>query len=361
MQHEAGRRFTTAATIKAENEIVQKVQDGQSRAPQIMSIESAVPLTETHARISMPRRRESSRKFLPPAIRCRDCRGGQAVAKLQCLAAIREGAEQNGYAVEGFAPTSRAAKQLRDAGIKADTLQRFLAGGGLQAAGDPARKHLYMVDESSLASTQQMRDFLNKIAPQDKVLLIGDTRQHQGVDAGKPFEQLQEAGMRTAQLDQIMRQKDPELLKAVEHLSNNETAIGVEMLQQQGRITEIADPQQRIAAIAKSYAARPENTLIVSPDNASRRAINQAVRQELQALGVVDTKDHSMRVLTPRNDMTGADREWAARYQPGDVLHYIRGSKEHGIEARSYAQVVTTNPKENLVTVRKAGRPASDL
>jgi ATP-dependent exoDNAse (exonuclease V) alpha subunit len=44
-----------------------------------------------------------------------------------------------------------------------------------------------------------MRDFLNKIAPQDRVLLIGDTRQHQGVDAGKPFEQLQDAGMRTAQ------------------------------------------------------------------------------------------------------------------------------------------------------------------
>ncbi len=123
--------------------------------------------------------------------------------------------------------------------------------------------------------------------------------------------------------------------------------------QQQGRITEIVDPQERIAAIAKSYADRPENTLIVSPDNASRRAINQAVRQELQALGVVDKTDHSMRVLTPRNDMTGADRGWASRYQPGDVLHYTRGSKEHGIESRSYARVVSTNPKENLVTVQK--------
>jgi ATP-dependent exoDNAse (exonuclease V) alpha subunit len=255
--------------------------------------------------------------------------------------------------VEGFAPTSRAAKQLRDVGIKADTLQRFLAGGGLQAAGDPANRHLYMVDESSLASTQQMRDFLQKIGPHDKALLIGDIRQHQGVDAGKPFEQLQEAGMKTAQLDQIMRQKDPELLKAVEHLSNNETAIGVEMLAQQGRITEIVDPQRRVSAIAKEYAAHPENTLIVSPDNASRRAINQAVREELQALGVVDKADHSMRVLAPRNDMTGADREWASRYETGDVLHYTRGSKEHGIEPRSYAQVVTTNPSENLITVRK--------
>ena len=218
-----------------------------------------------------------------------------------------------------------------------------------------------MVDESSLASTQQMRDFLRRISPQDKVLLIGDTRQHQGVDAGKPFEQLQQAGMQTAQLDQIVRQRDPELLKAVEHLSNNETEIGVRMLQEQGRVTEIADPEQRIAAIAKRYAAQPENTLIVSPDNASRRAINQAVRQELQALGALDKHDHLMRVLTPRSDMTGADRAWAARYQAGDVLHYVRGSEEHSIERGNYAQVVTTNPKENLVTVQKQNGEPRDL
>jgi len=350
--HKPGRRFTTAATIKAENEIVQTVREGQNRAPQIMPIETAVPLADSRSYFNAAQKRVVE-EVLTSRDRIQGLQGRAGSGKTSVLESIRQGAEQTGYAVEGFAPTSRAAKQLRDAGIKADTLQRFLAGGGLQAAGDPASKHLYMLDESSLASTQQMRDFLNKIGPQDKVLLIGDTRQHQGVDAGKPFEQLQEAGIRTAQLDQIMRQKDPDLLKAVEHLSNNETTVGIEMLLQQGRITEIVDPQERIAAIAKNYAERPENTLIVSPDNASRRAINQAVRQELQALGVVDKTDHSMRVLTPRNDMTGADREWASRYEPGDVLHYTRGSKENGIESRSYARVVSTNPKENLVTVQK--------
>jgi conjugative relaxase-like TrwC/TraI family protein len=350
--HRAGRRFTTAAIIKAENEVIQKVQKGQNRAPEIMSIESAVPLTESRPHFNAAQKRVVE-EVLTSRDRVQGLQGRAGSGKTSVLATIREGAEQNGYTVEGFAPTSRAAKQLRDAGINADTLQRFLAVGGLHAAGAHVSKHLYMVDESSLASTQQVRDFLNKIAPQDRVLLIGDTGQHQGVGAGKPFEQLQQAGMRTAHLDQIMRQKDPALLKAVEHLSNNETAIGVEMLEQQGRISEIVDPQERIAAIAKRYAEHPENTLIVSPDNASRRAINQAVRHELQALGIVNSKDHSMRVLTPRNDMTGADREWASRYEPRDVLHYTRGSKEHGIEPRSYAQVVATNPKENLVTVRK--------
>jgi ATP-dependent exoDNAse (exonuclease V) alpha subunit len=125
------------------------------------------------------------------------------------------------------------------------------------------------------------------------------------------------------------------------------------MLQEQGRVIEIPDAEQRIAAIAKTYSAQPENTIIVSPDNASRRALNQAVRQELQSVGLLETGNRSMPILIPRSDMTGADRAWAARYEAGDILHYIRGSKEHGIEARSYAQVVETSPKENLITVRK--------
>jgi hypothetical protein len=52
--------------------------------------------------------------------------------------------------------------------------------------------------------------------------------------------------------------------------------------------------------------------------------------------------------------MTGADRAWAVRYETGDVLHYIRGSKDSSIEAGSYAQVVATAPKDNRVTIRKS-------
>jgi hypothetical protein len=210
-----------------------------------------------------------------------------------------------------------------------------------------------MVDESSLASTRQMQAFMEKIGPLDRVLLIGDTRQHQSVDAGKPFEQMQQAGMQTSQLDQIMRQKDPELLRAVEHLSKNETVIGLTLLQQQGRVTEILDNVQRIEAIAKDYVAKPENTLVVSPDNASRQEINNAIRTELQASGVVSKESHSMNVLTPRSDMTSVDRSWAARYQPDDVLHYTRGSKEHSIEKGSYATVISANHKKNQITVQK--------
>jgi conjugative relaxase-like TrwC/TraI family protein len=352
-KHDTGRRFTTEEAIRAEHDVLSRMRQGQDASPRMMSREQVLIHADTRPLLN-PAQRAAIEQVLQSRDQIQGLQGLAGTGKTTTLESIRHAAEQNGYAVEGFAPTSRAARQLREAGIPADTLQAFLARGGQQqAAGDPSSKHFYMVDESSLASTKQMREFLYRISPQDKVLLVGDTRQHQGVDAGKPFEELQLAGMRTAQLDQIVRQKDPQLLAVVEHFSRNETAAGVALLQQQGRIVEIADAQQRIGAIAKQYTANPDQTMVVSPDNASRLEINQAVRKELQAIGIVEKGSHSFGVLTPRSDLTGTDRTWAASYQPGDVLQYHRGSKELSIERQSYAQVVAANAKENLLTVKK--------
>jgi conjugative relaxase-like TrwC/TraI family protein len=353
LKHDTGRQFTTREAIAEELATIKHMQQGQQITEPIMRQEDVAAHIRTRDFLN-PAQQKAIQEVLTSQDRIHGLQGLAGSGKTATLETIREGAERNGYAVEGFAPTSRAAGQLRDAGIQADTLQGFLVRGGVErSAGDPNARHLYMLDESSLASTRQMQSFLEKIGLQDRVLLVGDTRQHQGVDAGKPFEQMQEAGMRTAQLDQIVRQKDPELLRAVEHLSRNETATGIQLLQQQGRITEIPDHQQRIEAIAKDYVARPENTLIVSPDNASRRDINDAIRAELQSSGAVSKNNHPMTVLTQRSELTSADRNWAALYQPADVLYYTRGSKELGIERGTYATVVSTDPKENQLTVKR--------
>ena len=171
--------------------------------------------------------------------RVQGIQGFAGAGKTTALSVVRSAAETQGYSVEGFAPTSRAARQLGEAGIEAGTLQGFLARSQNPAAAE--QRHFYFVDESSLASTNQMREFLARLGPQDRVLLIGDTRQHQGVEAGRPFEQLQEAGMRTSKLDEIVRQKDPALKAAVEMLATGRVSAALESLQQQGRVKEIPD------------------------------------------------------------------------------------------------------------------------
>ena len=157
--------------------------------------------------------------------------------------------------------------------------------------------------------------------------------------------------MQTSQLDKIMRQRDPELLKAVQHLATNDTSRGIAMLAEQGRVTEIKNAGERIAAIAKDYVAQPESTLIISPDNRSRQQINEAVRAELKRSGRLDSDGQIFRTLTHRSDMTGADRAWAARYNVGDVLQYTTGSKSEGIERSSFATAGKVDARRNALTV----------
>jgi AAA domain len=171
------------------------MQQAQGRAEQIMSIQSAVAHTEKQQHLNAGQW-SAAEEILTSRDVVQGLEGRAGVGKTTLLKSVREAAERRGYVVEGFAPTSRAANQLRDAGISADTLQGFLVR---RSQPNPDR-HLYMVDESSLASTKQVRDFLAKLESSDRVLLIGDTRQHQGVEAGKPFVRL--ARQRLAPSDQ---------------------------------------------------------------------------------------------------------------------------------------------------------------
>jgi conjugative relaxase-like TrwC/TraI family protein len=350
-QGSPGRQYTTAKTIEAEHEIISTMREGQNHAEPVLSRPHAIALADQHLHLNHAQKSVIEDVLSSPD-RIQGIQGFAGSGKTTTLTVIRSAAERQGYRVEGFAPTSRAARQLNEAGIESGTLQGFLA-----RAADPdlpEQRHFYLVDESSLASTNQMREFLSRLDPNDRVLLVGDIRQHQGVEAGRPFEQLQDAGMRTATLDDIVRQKDPALKSAVELLATGQVSVALDVLQEQGRVNEIPNQEERVRAIAKSYIESPQNTLIVSPDNASRRELNVAVRQELKANGSLAPEDHTFRVLVQRQDMTGAERSWASHYEIDDVVRYARGSKAIGIEAAAYASVVAINPTANQLTVEKA-------
>jgi conjugative relaxase-like TrwC/TraI family protein len=347
-----GRQFTTAKTIAAEQEVLRRMRDGQNQVEPVLSRPQAIGVADEHQHLNRAQKSVIEDVLSSPD-RIQGIQGFAGAGKTTTLTVVRSAAESQGYQVEGFAPTSRAAKQLEQAGVHAGTLQGFLARGQ-STEPNSKQKQFFFIDESSLASTNQMREFLARLGTNDRVLLIGDIRQHQGVEAGRPFEQLQEAGMRTAKLNEIVRQKDPALKSTVELLATGQISAALDALGQQGRVQQIPGKEERIRAIAKSYVESPENTLIVSPDNASRRELNAAVRQELKATGALAKEDHTFRVLVPRQDMTGAERSWASHYEIDDVVRYTRGSKTIGIEAGSYASVAAINPAANQLTVEKA-------
>ncbi|MGH8276818.1 MAG: ATP-dependent DNA helicase, partial [Steroidobacteraceae bacterium] len=328
---------------------INAMRAGQKQHAAIASFETRREIERDHPHLS-----ESQRQAVEQILSSRDqvtaLEGVAGAGKTTSLAAIREAAERDGYKVEGFAPTSRAAQKLSEAGIEASTLQRRLTQSEEPHDG---QKRLYVLDESSLASTRQMNQFLHRLHEQDRVLLVGDTRQHEAVEAGKPYQQLQEAGIETARLDEIVRQKDPALKEVVEQLSRGNVRDAMEKLDAQGRVHEIVDRDERLKEIAREYAAKPEGTLVVSPDNQSRKEINEAIHRTMQSAGQVDAHEQKYRVLVARQEITGADRQWAGQYEAGDVVRYTRGSKTHGIEAGEYARVERVNEKENLLTVKR--------
>jgi conjugative relaxase-like TrwC/TraI family protein len=351
--HQTGCLLTTAKTIAAEREIISQMREGQNQVEPVMSRQNAIIAVDQYSHLNAGQKAVIEDVLSSPD-RVQGIQGIAGAGKTTTLEVIHSAAEAKGYQVEGFAPTSRAAKQLEQAGVHSGTLQGFLARPQ-NTEMESQSKRFFFIDESSLASTNHMREFLQRMGSGDRILLIGDTRQHQGVEAGRPFQQLQEAGMRTAKLEEIVRQKDPALKATVEMLAHGQTAAAIEALKERGRVKQIIDPQERIQTIAQKYVASPERTLIVSPDNASRQELNRAVRHELKATGTLKPDDHSFRVLIPRQDMTGAERTWASRYQIEDVVRYSRGSKLAGIEPGTFGTVAAVNPVENLLTIQRVG------
>jgi AAA domain/TrwC relaxase len=348
-----GQQYTTAAMLRMEREIITRMQEGNHRGvndPMLVDARIRIATGDRHPELNASQRQVVDQVFLSRE-KIVGLDGVVGAGKTTTLAVIREGAEAQGYKVEGFAPTSRAAQKLADAGMETSTLQKHLARGEKPDTGE---RRLYVLDESSLASTKQMHEFVHRLHPNDRVLLVGDRRQHEAIEAGRPFAQLQDAGMKTVKLDEIVRQKDPELKQVVEQLARGEVREAVQGLERQSRVHEIRGREERIAAIAKEYAKSPEGTLVVSPDNRSRVEINERIRAEMQERGTVNKDEHSIQTLVPRQDLTGPERTWAARYEFNDVVRYARASKETGMEHGEYARVKSVDADKNLLTVVRA-------
>jgi len=342
----AAARYTTPELIGIERDTIERVRLTQGTAQPIAKL-TEPEIAQRYSHLNDDQRRVV-RETLGTSDQVYGLQGKAGTGKTTTLTAIKDYAEANGYQTLGLGPTSRATKGLKETGMEAETLQRYLMRP--QEPGEKPR--LYFVDESSLSSGKQMRDFLARVQPQDQVLLIGDTKQHQSVEAGRIFAELQDAGMGVSRLEKIVRQKDEGLKQAVEAMAAGRIGDGVKLLAEQGRIHEQPHREQRFKDIAKAYAESPQGTLVVSPDNRSRKEINAAIREELRHGGHLQTDAYRLSVLVTRQDLTGEDRKLASSYAPGNAIRYLRGSEALGLEAKSYATVMTTDAERNEITVR---------
>jgi conjugative relaxase-like TrwC/TraI family protein len=347
------RQATTRRMLEMEESNLQRVLTKSSTTTQILVREnpSAIDVVAENRQLRL---NENQRTALEQILTCRDqifgLQGGAGTGKTTVLSVLREVAEKEGYEVRAFAPTTRATKQLAESGINSETLQKFIS----RREEAPANHNrLFVLDESSLASTRNLHKFFSRLEAQDKVLLVGDSRQHQAVEAGTPFEQFQKHGMTTVKLSEIVRQRKPDLKRTVEKLSAREMRAAIDNLERDGRIVEIAAAKERLRSIASAYCESPENTLVVSPRNRERVQLNSLIHRQLQQDNRIGQTDHQITVYVNRQDMTGTERTFANAYRPGeDIIRYNRASKVYGVKVGDYALVTAKNHTENEITVR---------
>jgi ATP-dependent exoDNAse (exonuclease V) alpha subunit len=289
--------------------------------------------------------RQAVEEILTSRDQIRGLQGRAGTGKTTTLSVVKDALEEAGYSVRGLAPLTRAAKLLAESGIQTTTLQGFLA-----SKDEGGAERYFVLDESSLTDTVNMDGFLGRLRPTDRVLLVGDDRQHKPINAGTPFEQVIDAGMETSTLSQIVRQKDPALRAVVEKLAAGETREAVAMLIDQGRVIEVEDDLDRMKAIAGDYCSG-DNPIVISPKNNERVALNTLIHLQLQHEERISRDDHETSIYVNR-DVSGAERTFAGAYQLDDVVRYTKGSEVYKPKAGEYWRVIDQNYEQNLLTVQ---------
>ncbi|WAW97639.1 conjugative relaxase (plasmid) [Xanthomonas citri pv. malvacearum] len=267
----------------------------------------------------------------------------QAVALIKQASSVSEG-----YRTVALAPYGNQVKALKNEGLEAHTLASFLHTKDKPIDG----KTIIVLDESGVVGARQMEQVMRIVEKSGaRMVLLGDTKQTEAIEAGKPFAQLQQDGMQTARISEIQRQKDHELKTAVEQAVEGRVTQSLAHIK---HVEELKEPTERHRAIVNDYIqlTEPERreTLIVAGTNEARREINRMVRESLDLTG----KGREFETLT-RVDLTQAQRRFAPSYQPGMVIQPEKDYQKAGLTRGETYRVKEALPGNALVLQRQDG------
>ena len=359
-----GRHWTTDAAMVRESEAIALMKAGQGAEKTIMR--GWIAETKLHGGRLNEGQKEVVKLILSSKDRVLGVQGYAGTGKTTMLNRLRTLAESRGYNAAGLAPSASAARTLeRESGIGSETLQRFLArhegiiegrgaARGLRNLRASFSKTVLVVDESSLASSEQMRGLLRAATTLrvPRVVLVGDEKQLGAVEAGKPFQQLRQAGMQTAVMDEILRQRDMELKEAVRAGLAGEVRTAFEKLGDRIAQVEREDIGKEAAErwLSLSPAERAA-TGVIAPTRALRDEINDTIRAQLVAEGVVSGPARQGKKLVSRG-LTNAEMARASNYSAGDTVIFNRQYKTLGVDKGDEREVESVDYERNTVWLR---------
>lgn len=215
-------------------------------------------------------------------------------------------------------------------------------------------KEVWVVDESSMIGSKNMKELLDMAKNAGaRVILMGDTKQLKAVSAGKIFEDLKKNGMHTIEMTDKVRQKNKEYKDLVHELGEKKWDQVKVKLEQQGKVFEIQNKDERFNAVKNEYLKNDyKSTLIVTSTNATKNELNQAIRSELQQRGLIDKNQYAFTVRESKN-LSAEEKKFAFSYSPGDVVMINKNDmKNMGISSRKNEfQVKSIDIKNNKILV----------
>ncbi len=381
--------FTTKRMLGSEMWALEQVTEQKGQSPGILDGAATlerVALAERKQNFSFT---EGQKQALVTALASEDryvaVQGLAGTGKTTMVKALREIVQENGYTVRGMAPTGAASKVLaRETGVATDTVSMFLIKERqLQkdhefvkphAPGFVRKPEVWIVDESSFLSQRQNAQIYHMAEKSGaRVVSLGDRLQLQGVEAGKPFEMAQKGGITTAHMTEISRQQTPPLIEAVGLITGRgesnadrrltdielkHNARAFEFMDQQGMVREIKGKDGELIAsvvgdILKLDRAERDRTIVITPYNEDRKAINSGVREGLKVSGDIVGREDLREILTSKGWTRPMLKE-AQYYQTGDVVRFGRDYLQIEAKKGEYLRVAAVDARDGVVTLTKS-------
>jgi len=343
-QYKGAARYTTAAMLALEREILALVDDSQkNRSHRLLSpsVWAGIRVTERQGKIRLNDEQKDALRHITQNDGSIQVVSGMAgTGKTTMLKAARIAWEREDYKVLGTALSGKAAKGLEE-GTK---IRSLTVAGLLKAMEGPTfgeqiqhelwqvgrnligkgrynltplkltSKTVLIVDEAGMVDTRNMAKLVKAVHEVGgKLILVGDARQLQPVEAGGPFRSIAER-VGEAKLTQIVRQREEWARKTVHQFADGNARAALETYLDKGLLTVSRTRTRAMEALIedwkKTAATRPEKALILAGTNAETRKLNemaQEVRKEAGMLGHlrVKVKDQTLhtgdRVLFTQN------------------------------------------------------------
>jgi conjugative relaxase-like TrwC/TraI family protein len=345
-----GREVTTPETLRAERQYVEWAITGRN---QHTKLGAALPLPSFLSKDQV--------KAVHAVLNSKDTVAGiigdAGAGKTTIMPELIRGIEAAGGSVHACAPSTSAKAVLHDKVTpQADTLQKLLADAKLQ---EQMKGKVIIVDEAGFISSKQMRD-LSELAGRNynRVILVGDPKQHTSVEAGDAFRAMIKYGnLQVCRLQEIQRQKDPVYKEAVRELARGNVLKSFEHFEARGAVMEIKDHEAMLEKAADDYVqstAAGKLCLAVTPVWSEIHAFSDVVRDKLKEAHQLSRDEKPLETVRSYN-WTEVERQNVRNYGPGDAITFHKSSNGF---ARHETVKVVERQKGHLLVERLSGEKA---